>query len=328
MRASPILLALACLAALAAAGCASRPVSAPVSERTPLPAARAAAPRQEAVPGYLVRRGDTLFSIALEHGLDYRELAQWNGLNDPSRIREGQNLRLDDPKGRSGGTALAAAGQQNNQKPEPGVAVSAANRSSGIESRPLEGASGTAAVQPGPGGVPVKSEPKALRLAYTKENLALLSRDVPATPKPAPPVVAKADPQPSVKLEPKAEQEGIVFGWPAKGRVIGAFSEPANKGVDIDGRAGDPVLAAAPGRIMYTGTGIRGYGKLIVIKHDDGFNSVYAHNREILVKEGQAVVRGERIAELGDSDSDRPKLHFEIRKSGKPVDPMKYLEPR
>ena len=90
-------------------------------------------------------------------------------------------------------------------------------------------------------------------------------------------------------------------------------------------KPGDPVVAAAAGQVLYTGTGIRGFGKLIVIRHDSGFSSVYAHNREILVKEGQAVSRGQRIAEMGDSDADRPKLHFEIRKSGKPVDPLRYL---
>jgi len=315
--------------ALALAGCASRPVSAPISERTAAPAA-AAAP--DAAPGYLVRRGDTLYAIALEHGLDYRELAQWNGLSDPSRIRDGQNLRLSDPnasRGGGGGAVPAAGSRPRAQNPEPGVAVGAVNRSGDIDSRSLEGASAAAPpAQAGQSGVPVKSDPKALRRPYSKENLALLSKDEPATVKPAASAPARADPLPAAKPEAKAEPEGVAFIWPAKGRVIGVFSEPANKGVDIDGRAGDPVLAAAPGRVMYTGTGIRGYGKLIVIKHEDGYNSVYAHNREILVKEGQAVVRGERIAELGDSDAERPKLHFEIRKSGKPVDPMRYLEPR
>ena len=98
-----------------------------------------------------------------------------------------------------------------------------------------------------------------------------------------------------------------------------------NGGGDIGGRIGDPIVAAAAGRVMYVGTSIRGYGKLIVIKHDNDFNSVYAHNKEILVKEGQNVARGQKIAELGDTESDKPKLHFEIRKSGKPVDPLKYL---
>jgi lipoprotein NlpD len=148
-----------------------------------------------------------------------------------------------------------------------------------------------------------------------------------APPKPGPQVAA-VEPKPE-PAKPAAERDpdAIDFIWPAKGRVLAAFSEPNSKGVDIGGKVGDPVVAAAQGRVMYTGTGIRGYGKLIVIKHDNGFNSVYAHNREILVKEGQTVARGQKIAELGDSESDRPKLHFEIRKSGKPVDPMRYLPP-
>jgi lipoprotein NlpD len=121
------------------------------------------------------------------------------------------------------------------------------------------------------------------------------------------------------------DPEGLDFIWPAKGGLLAKFSEPNSKGVDIGGKAGDPVVAAAAGQVLYTGTGIRGFGKLIVIRHENGFSSVYAHNREILVKEGQSVSRGQRIAELGDSDADRPKLHFEIRKSGKPVDPLRYL---
>ena len=111
----------------------------------------------------------------------------------------------------------------------------------------------------------------------------------------------------------------------ARGKILAGFSEPNNKGLDISGKPGDPVLAAAPGRVMYTGTGIRGYGKLIVIKHDNNFNSVYAHNREILVKEQQSVTRGQKIAELGNTDADRPKLHFQIRKGSAAVDPMRYL---
>ncbi len=180
----------------------------------------------------------------------------------------------------------------------------------------------------------MKTEPRALRLPYSKENLALLQRgDAPAVqPRPAPPQARPAEP---VKPAPAAQAgvaesrdaEAIEFIWPAKGKLLAGFSEPSSKGVDISGKAGDPVHASAPGRVMYTGTGIRGYGKLIVIKHDNSFNSVYAHNREILVKEGQTVVRGQKIGEIGDTDADQVKLHFEIRKSGKPVDPLKYLPP-
>jgi lipoprotein NlpD len=174
----------------------------------------------------------------------------------------------------------------------------------------------------------MKTSPKALRLPYSEQNLALLSKGEAqvAAPKPAPvPVAVEPRPEPAKPAE--RDPDALDFIWPVRGRVLAGFSEPNSKGVDISGKIGDPVVAAAQGKVMYTGTGIRGYGKLIVIKHDNGFNSVYAHNREILVKEGQNVTRGQKIAELGDSDADAPKLHFEIRKSGKPVDPMRYLPP-
>ena len=178
-----------------------------------------------------------------------------------------------------------------------------------------------------------KTEPKALRLPYSAENLAMLQRGEAAQPptlQAGKPEAGVAAAQPAKPAAPAAEErdgEAIEFIWPAKGKVLTRFSEPTSKGVDIGGKAGDPVVAAASGRVIYIGTGIRGYGKLIVIKHDNNFNSVYAHNREILVKQDQAVTRGQKIAELGDTDSDSPKLHFEIRKSGKPVDPVKYLPP-
>jgi len=113
--------------------------------------------------------------------------------------------------------------------------------------------------------------------------------------------------------------------WPARGKVISPFSEKRNKGIDIDGRLGDPVVAAAAGRVTYVGTGIPGLGKLVVIKHDNAYITVYAHNRDIVVKEQQNVTRGQKIAELGNSDADRPKLHFQIRKGASPVDPLLYL---
>jgi lipoprotein NlpD len=119
--------------------------------------------------------------------------------------------------------------------------------------------------------------------------------------------------------------EGVDFIWPAKGKVLAGFAEPRSKGIDIDGKIGDPVVAAAAGRVTYIGTGIPGLGKLVVIKHDNGFITVYAHNKDIMVKEQQAVTRGQKIAELGNTDADRPKLHFQIRKGSAAVDPMRYL---
>lgn len=294
-------------AALLASCAAQKP--APVDERRPPPSAAVRKPVPEAVevapaaPAfYTVKRGDTLYSIALEHGIDYRELARWNNLDDPTRIRVGQELRL------------AAT---PDSPPPAGVQVGTVHAPGGIEVRPL-GPSAPAQTAPIPEGV--RTGPQALRLPYSEQNLAALSRgETKPEVKPEPP----KPPVAAVERDPEA----IDFAWPVRGRILASFSEATNKGVDIAGKPGDPVLAAAAGRVMYTGTGIRGYGKLIVIKHDNNFNSVYAHNREILVKEGQNVTRGQRIAELGDTDADSPKLHFEIRKSGKPVDPLRYLPP-
>ena len=302
-----IRIAVIAAALLLAAGCATR-TRAPVDDRRPVGAAPAPplaqpvpAPVAPAAPQgtYTVKRGETLYSIALEQGLDHRDLARWNKL-DEARIQAGQVLRLAPPED------------------QPQVQIGAARAPGALESRPLESRSPdpVAIGQQARGDAGMKTGPKALRLPYSEQNLALLSRGeaVPAV-KPVPPKAAERDP------------EAIDFIWPVKGKVLAAFAEPNSKGVDIGGRIGDPVVAAAQGRVMYTGTGIRGYGKLIVIKHDNGFNSVYAHNREILVKEGQNVAQGQKIAELGNTDAEAPKLHFEIRKSGKPVDPLRYLPP-
>lgn len=262
---------------------------------------------------HVVARGETLYSIALEHGIEYRELAQWNNLEDAAKIRVGQVLRLTPPQERVATARVEPVSQ---------VQVGAAPDAGPVESRSLDSTPVSPArkVQVDAGA---KTSPKALRLPYTQENLAMLSAGD-ERPVGAAAAAAGADVK-SGASKPSGDPDAIAFIWPAKGRLLAGFSEPSNRGVDIGGRIGDPVVAAAPGRVTYTGSGIRGYGKLIIIRHDNGFNSVYAHNKEVLVKEGQSVARGQKIAELGDSDSDKPKLHFEIRKSGKPVDPMKYL---
>jgi lipoprotein NlpD len=128
---------------------------------------------------------------------------------------------------------------------------------------------------------------------------------------------------------PRADDdEKLDWQWPATGKLVTGFSDTANlKGIDIAGKAGQPVLASAAGKVVYAGTGLRGYGKLVIVKHNTTFLSAYAHNSEILVKEGQQVTRGQKIAEMGNTDSDQVKLHFEIRQLGKPVDPLKYLPP-
>jgi lipoprotein NlpD len=262
----------------------------------------------------MVKRGDTLYSIALENGADYRDVARWNQLDDPTKFSVGPGLRVAPPDA------------------EPGVQVGAARGSGAVQARPLDGA---ALARQGQGDGATKVSPKALRLPYSEENVAMLAKGAtgaaavavprPAVAAPAPPTAAPAAPEPPKVAAVAREPDALDFIWPAQGGLLAKFAEPGSKGVDIGGKAGDPVVAAASGQVLYTGTGIRGFGKLIVIRHENGFSSVYAHNREILVKEGQSVTRGQKIAELGDSDADRPKLHFEIRKSGKPVDPMRYL---
>ena len=286
-----------------AAGCTTTRSPAPVTDRRPPPSAAkpkppAAAPAARA-GSYVVKRGDTLYSIALEHGLDYRELARWNNLDDPSRIRVGQALRVSAPE----------------DKPAAGVQVGSVHSTGEVESRPLGAppAASPAAALPG-----MKNSPTALRLPYSEQNLAALSKG--EAPKPAAPAAA-APPSPAAERAPDA----IDFIWPAKGKIVAGFSEPRNKGVDIAGNPGDPVVAAAAGRVIYVGQGIAGLGKFIVVRHENGFNTVYAHIRENLVKIDQNVARGQRIAEVGSTDSDTPKLHFQIRKFGTPLDPLKYL---
>lgn len=137
----------------------------------------------------------------------------------------------------------------------------------------------------------------------------------PAQVTPAPSVTPPSDP-------------GLAFAWPANGSVVGTFDEVKNKGLDIAGQAGDPILAAADGQVVYAGSGLRGYGNLIILKHNNTYLTAYAHNQTLLVKEDQQVRRGQKIAEMGKTDADRVKLHFEIRRQGKPVDPAKFLPAR
>lgn len=135
---------------------------------------------------------------------------------------------------------------------------------------------------------------------------------------------------PPVNTPPVAPgDEDIAWAWPVSGgSVVAGFDEQKNKGLDIGGKAGDPVLASADGRVVYAGAGLRGYGNLIILKHNNTYLTAYAHNQTLLVKEDQTVRKGQKIAEMGSTDTDRVKLHFEIRRQGKPVDPTKYLPPR
>lgn len=271
---------------------------------------------------YIVRKGDTLYSIALDFGRDYRELAQWNQLADPGYIRVGQQLRL-----------FPRDGEPGDYTPEA-VALPAARLPSQTP----------AAMQP---QAPTFTEPKAYRAEYSAQALAevrgFLAGEaetvvVAAPDKPAEKVIPVA--RPSASQTPPVAQsvevgraalpdEHLRWEWPAPGTLMYRFNEGQNKkGVAIEGVPGQAVVSGAPGKVVYSGSGLRGYGNLIIVKHNATYLSVYAHNSQLLVKEGQMVAQGQKIAVMGETSQGQTALHFEIRRLGKPVDPLKLLPDR
>jgi lipoprotein NlpD len=284
-------------------GCTSTTL-APVIERDltpPPPAVVKPAPVVEEVKdkegSYTVRKGDTLIRIALEYGLNYRDLAAWNNLANADDIKVDQVLRTTQPEGVQTAAVL----------PPPA-----------IERTPPP---------------PKKTTPKGDKRPYTEGNLAEMQKPEGSEPsrvadKPIQLASINPNPAASVPSVLTAEDRELSWMWPSDGKVVALFDEGKNKGIDIAGRAGQQVLAAGAGKVMYAGSGIRGYGNLVIVKHSNSLLSAYAHNRAILVKEGDTVRRGQTIAEMGDSDTDTVKLHFEIRQQGKPVDPSKFLPNR
>jgi len=352
------------LAVLVVAGCATQR-RAPVEDRTsrPPPAvAPAPAPGTAAAdmgPTYVVKRGDTLFQIALDTGLDYRELAAWNNIDNVNLIRVGQVLRLTAP----GEPPPVVAGSNGVvttplRTAPPVVESRAGAPSAGASPAPAAAAAGSVAQARNTDTL--KAQPKAFKEPYSEQALRDAARPPPAplpVPVQEPVITASASPSltspaasgasvaapsapassapaaaPKADAPPRAagddDDDRLDWVWPAKGKIVGTFSETANlKGIDIAGSAGQPVLASAGGTVVYAGTGLRGYGKLIIVKHNRTYLSAYAHNREILVKEGEKVTKGQKIAEMGNTDASEVKLHFEIRRMGKPMDPARYLPP-
>jgi len=252
-------------------------------------------------PGYYaVRPGDTIRRIAAETGQSWQNIARWNNLDNPDLIEVGQVLRVVPPVG--GATSAVAS---SNTPPAD---------ASGAVTRPV--------AQPivAPATAAAAAAAPAASANGTPANGAATS----ATAKPASPVTAS----PTPPAASASGDEDVGWIWPAQGSLIAGFDEAKNKGLDIGGKAGDSVLAAADGRVVYAGAGLRGYGNLIILKHNNTYLTAYAHNRTLLVKEDQSVQKGQKIAEMGNSDADRVKLHFEIRRQGKPVDPARYLPPR
>jgi len=318
-----------CAGSLLATGCANRS-QAPVIERSPStahtgppqvtshPAAVPGAPAVPEAPTYTVKKGDTLYFIALDHGQDYKDIAAWNNLEHPDRISVGQVLRMSPPQG----AVMAGAAT-------PGTAqVGMVAPHQAVEARPLGGATSVAPgaqTSSGAAGV-VKSTPKTGKEAYSEQaanSVASPAGPVNVAGRGPDTQTAKSDAKPEDRLA--EDDDKIDWGWPVHGKMLGVFSETTSKGVDIAGKVGDPVVASASGKVILAGSSLRGYGKLIIIKHNANYLSVYAHNNEILVKEGQTILKGQKIAEVGSTDAEQPMLHFEIRKLGKPVDPLKYL---
>ncbi|KOP55660.1 peptigoglycan-binding protein LysM [Pseudomonas coronafaciens pv. porri] len=229
---------------------------------------------------YVVRRGDTLFSIAFRYGWDWKALAARNQIPEPFTIKPGQTIRFD---GRSSSTQGVASTSESGR---PATTSSTTTSSSGS----------------------VKT--------------TVMSKPVAVVPVVIPPSATTAT--------GPAGRSPSGWTWPSSGILIGKFSSNGslNKGIDIAGDLGQPVLAASDGSVVYAGSGLRGYGELIIIKHSDTYVSAYGHNRRLLVREGQQVKAGQTIAEMGSTGTDRVKLYFEIRRQGKPVDPLGFLPRR
>ena len=316
------LLLLATLAACAAKRPApvteSRPgqsAAAPVTETTTQPgsmpsAAGEARPVASGEKIHVIQKGDTLISIALANGLDYRELAIWNNIDNPNVIKLGEAVRLT-PPGSAAAVTAAAPGQLKPGEPIASPLI--------ITPMPVTGTATGNTER-------MKTEPLATKVPYSDAAYAKMTADAAAATAAAPAAAAPATATPVVPAAAGTTGDDVNWSWPIqpKGKVIANFTD-ANKGIDISGTKGAPVLASAGGKVVYAGAGLRGYGRLVIIKHNATWLSAYAHNEKILVSEGQDVKKGDKIAEMGNSDADQVKLHFEIRRQGKPVDPMKFL---
>jgi len=239
-------------------------------------------------PTYTVQPGDILTKIGLDTGQSWHDIARWNNLADPNHLEVGQVLRVIAPPGEPASAPTVASAPTF--KPLPPAAASRAEV--GKASEPRAGA--------------------ATSLPPVASTAAV-------------PLTGAAVPQPPVARD---SDDDLTWAWPASGPVVAPFDDAKTKGLAIGGKAGDPVYAAADGRVVYAGSGLRGYGNLVIVKHNANYLTAYAHNQSLLVKEDQIVKRGQKIAEMGSTDADRVQLHFEIRKQGKPIDPAKLLPAR
>lgn len=298
-----IRVAVLALAACLLAACAAPP-PAPVTDRS----AREQANVADRPEAHIVRRGDTLYSIAFRYGLDWRRVADWNRIGAPYTIHPGEVLRLHEPRHRPVARVT---------RPDPVRQPPAG--------RPQREAPSSGTAEPG-AGTPMESSPPAASAGQSGGS-------GPTGPDPQ----LDSDSQPTSESAsrapapqgPERRVGNISWRWPAAGKVVRNFdNSAARKGLGIAGSAGDPVRAAANGRVVYSGSGLLGYGELIIIKHSDSLLSAYGNNRARRVEEGDSVSAGQLIAELGVNERNDPMLHFEIRLNGQPENPLKYLPAR
>jgi len=274
---------------------------------------------------YTVKKGDTLYSIGLEYGYDYREIAAANNIYEPFTILIGQRLDFSSLNTKD-------SSQPTTYENTDGVIVSPVETET-----PTTTTVDNTSTSPAPTTeIAVLSSPKAVREPYSLEayNRTYNPSTAPATQtaktatqepkKEAPKTETTPDTTTPTKTKP-AVVDGIAWTWPTQGKVSAKFNAASNKGIDIAGKKGQAITASSAGKVIYTGSDLRGYGKLVIVKHSKTFLSVYAHNSKINVKEGQLVKSGQKIAEMGNTDTDKIKLHFEIRQKGKSVDPARFL---
>ncbi len=282
-------------------------------------------PTASAVPGrgreHVVGRGDTLYSIAWRLGLDYRMLAGVNSIRDPYTIYPGQRLLIPEP-----GDGAPSA-------PEPSAIQSEPAESSIASTQGIDTTESPVVTPLPPPEAPRSTSPPGEASGQPRESVPERASkpagdSPPEAQRVAPAGRKQAAPEPKAASEPSGAARtvaGVSWTRPTGGKTIGGFGRGGNKGIDIEGAFEQPIRAAARGRVVYAGSGLIGYGKLVIVKHNDRLLSAYAHNERLHVGEGDEVKGGQHIADMGRSGKGRMMLHFEIRRDGKPVDPLRFL---
>ena len=264
---------------------------------------------------YPVSSGDTIYSIAWKYELDPFELARWNNISSPYRIYPGQRLTM---KPGQSATASQSSTPKSTSRPDSitvrkGDTLNALAQQYRVSARQLASING---LRP----------PYTIKTGQTLKLTAAKTRPAPTT-KPSKATSTASTSSKTSGTSLSADNKNIIWQWPVKGKLITTFksNKTGRKGIDIAGKEGEGIRAAAAGKVVYSGNGLISYGNLVIIKHNRSYLSAYAHNRKLLVKEGEVIKTGQKIAELGKTGADSPRLHFEIRKNGKPVNPLKYL---